>query len=87
MPSSKNYVRDYKAEYKNYHASPEQKKKRASRNRARGSLMKKGRVRIGDGMDVDHKDTNANNNSSKNLRVQPKGINRSFKRNSSAGKA
>ena len=87
MPSSPGYVRDYKKEYANYHSSPEQKKKRASRGRARYSLQKKGRVRIGDGKDVDHKDTNANNNSSENLRVQSKSNNRSFKRNKLAGKA
>ena len=86
MPSSKNYKRDYKKEYSNYHSSDSQKAKRASRGRARYSLMKKGRVRLGDGMDVDHKDTNANNNSSSNLRVKSKSSNRSFKRNSNAGK-
>jgi hypothetical protein len=86
MPSSKNYKRDYKKEYENYQGSKEQKKKRASRGRARYSLMKKGRVRIGDGLDVDHKDTNANNNSAKNLRVQSKSANRSYPRNKSAGK-
>lgn len=48
--------------------------------------MKKGRVRIGDGLDVDHKDTNANNNSPSNLRVQSKSANRSYPRNSKAGK-
>ena len=86
MPSSKNYKRDYKKEYANYHASPDQKKKRASRGRARYKLMKKGRVRIGDGKDVDHKDTNANNNSENNLRVQSKSNNRSYARTKSAGK-
>lgn len=86
MPSSKNYKRDYKQEYANYHSSPEQKKKRASRGRARYSLAKKGRVRIGDGLDVDHKDTNANNNSESNLRVVSKSTNRSFKRDKNAGK-
>jgi len=48
--------------------------------------MKKGRVRVGDDRDVDHKDTNANNNSSSNLRVQSKSANRSYPRNSKAGK-
>lgn len=86
MPSSENYKRDYKKEYENYQGSKEQKKKRASRGRARYSLMKKGRVRIGDSMDVDHKDTNANNNNPKNLRVQSKSANRSYPRNSKAGK-
>ena len=86
MPSSKNYVRDYKQEYKNYHASPEQKKKRASRNAARATMEAKGKVRKGDGKDVDHKNTNARDNSKGNLRVQSKSANRSFPRNKNAGK-
>jgi len=86
MPSSPNYKRDYKQEYATSQSSPSEIKKRSSRNKARRSLAKKGRVRLGDGMDVDHKDTNANNNSSKNLRVQPRSKNRSFKRNKNAGK-
>lgn len=87
MPSSPNYVRDYKQEYSNYQGKKDQKKKRASRGRARYSLMKKGRVRLGDGKDVDHKDTNANNNSSSNLRVRSKHANRSYPRNKLGGKA
>lgn len=81
------YKRDYKKEYANYQGSEEQKKKRASRGRARYKLMKQGRVRLGDGKDVDHKDTNAHNNSLGNLRVVSKSTNRSFKRNKNAGKA
>ena len=87
MPSSKNYKRDYKQEYANYQGTSKQKKNRASRNKARRELMRKGRVRLGDGMDVDHKNTNPKDNSSKNLRVQTKSANRSFKRNKRAGKA
>jgi hypothetical protein len=78
--------RNYKKEYANYQGSEEQKKKRASRGRARYALMKKGKVRLGDGMDVDHKDTNANNNSPSNLRVKSKSENRSYPRNKGAGK-
>lgn len=78
--------RNYKKEYANYQGSEEQKKKRASRGRARYALMKKGKVRLGDGMDVDHKDTNANNNSPSNLRVQTASNNRSYPRNKRAGK-
>ncbi len=87
MPSSEGYKRNYRQEYDRYQGKSSQKKKRAARGRARTKLMKKGRVRLGDGNDVDHKDTNANNNSDKNLRVQKKGTNRSFKRNKKAGKA
>lgn len=86
MPSSENYIRDYKTEYKNYQGSKEQKKNRASRNKARRELMRKGRVRLGDGMDVDHKNMNPKDNSSSNLRIKTKSANRSFKRNSRAGK-
>lgn len=86
MPSSKNYVRDYKREYKVSHSSPEEKKKRASRNAARAKMEKSGRVHKGDGKDVDHKNTNANDNSSGNLRVKSSSANRSFPRNKKAGK-
>ena len=74
--------RNYKKEYANYQGSEEQKKRRAARGRSRYKLMKSGKVRIGDGKDVDHKDHNTSNMSSSNLRVQPKGINRSFARTS-----
>ena len=74
-------VRDYKAEYKRYHGTEEQKEKRAKRNAARNKLKKKGKVRKGDGKDVDHIDHNPKNNSRKNLRVQSASKNRSFARN------
>ena len=85
MPSSPNYKRNYKQEYKNYHASPEQKKKRASRNAARADMEKAGKVRKGDGKDVAHKNNNPKDNSSKNLSVQSKSKNRSFARTKNAG--
>lgn len=85
MPSSKNYVRDYKREYKVSHSSPEEKKKRASRNAARSVMEKKGLVRKGDGKDVDHKNSNPRDNSKGNLRVQSASKNRSFPRNKKAG--
>jgi len=80
------YQRDYKKEYANYQGTKEQKEKRASRGRARYALMKEGKCAIGDGKDVDHKNTNANDNRKSNLRVQPKSVNRSFPRNKNAGK-
>ena len=72
--------RNYKAEYKRYHAKPVQKKRRAQRNSARSKMTKKGKVRKGDGKDVDHKNRNTADNRSKNLRVVPKSKNRSFSR-------
>ena len=85
MPSSKNYIRDYKREYKVSHSSPEEKKKRASRNAARAKMEKAGKVRKGDGKDVDHKNSNPKDNSKGNLRVQSKSANRSFPRTKKAG--
>ena len=83
MPSSKGYKRNYKQEAK-YHATPEQKKKRAARNAARAKLKKAG-VKVA-GKDVDHKNGNPRDNSRKNLRAVPKTKNRSFPRNMKAGK-
>tara|TARA_R110001632_G_scaffold31742_1_gene82570 strand:+ start:1302 stop:1520 length:219 start_codon:yes stop_codon:yes gene_type:complete len=72
-------MRDYKKEYNSYHAKPEQKKNRASRNKARTLLSSSGRVSKGDGRDVDHRDGNPRNNSKSNLSVISKGRNRSKK--------
>lgn len=74
--------RDYKKEYSNYQGSEEQKKKRAKRNKARRQLMREGRVRKGDGKDVDHKRPLAKggSNARSNWRVTSKSENRSFKR-------
>ena len=69
--------RDYAREYRNYQGTEEQKKRRASRNKARRNLMKSGSVRKGDGKDVDHKDKNPFNNARSNLRITSKSSNRS----------
>lgn len=78
--------RNYKSEYDNYHAKPEQRERNNARKRARYTLEKKGVVSKGDGKDVDHKDGNANNNKPKNLRVVSKAVNRSFPRTKTATK-
>ena len=84
MPSSKNYVRDYKQEYKTAKKRKEvasgPKGANASRKRARYKLEKEGRVRKGDGKDVDHKNGNPKDNRKSNLRVRSKSKNRSVKR-------
>lgn len=46
--------RDYRKEYDEYHAKPEQKQRRAERNKARLEAMKDGKVKKGDGKEVDH---------------------------------
>lgn len=77
-------ARNYRKEYDNYHSKPEQKKKRASRNAARAAL-KSGGVAV-KGKDVNHKDGNPLNNKRSNLAATTKTANRSFPRNSKAGK-
>lgn len=46
--------RDYQKEYKDYHSTPEQKKRRAERNAARRKAVDEGRAKKGDGKEVDH---------------------------------
>ena len=75
-----NEERDYRKEYDNYQGNQNQIDKRSSRNKARRKLESQGRVRMGDGKDVDHKDRNPLNNGDKNLRVKSKSSNRSFSR-------
>lgn len=79
--------RNYKKEYQRYQGKPAQIKRRSSRNKARRIMMKRGRVRKGDGKDVDHKNSNPLRNAIKNLRVQVKSKNRSFKRTRTAREA
>lgn len=73
-------ARNYRLEYDNYQSKPEQKKRRAMRNKARRRLMAMGRVKKGDGKDVHHKDHNPSNNSYSNLAIVRKSVNRSKNR-------
>jgi hypothetical protein len=72
-----------KAAYdKSYNARPEQVKKREMRNQARAELMKDGKVKKGDGKDVDHKKMLDGNgtNAKGNLRVVDKETNRGWRK-------
>mgnify|MGYP003636317005 CR=1 FL=1 len=80
-------ARNYEKEYANYHSRPEQKKKRASRNKVRRAAVASGRAKKGDNRDVHHVDGNPLNNSPKNLRVVSRNTNRSFPRTATARKA
>lgn len=62
-----------------YNQQPEQKARRAQRNAARREMEKEGKVRKGDGKDVDHVKHKARgklDNSKSNLRVMDRGKNR-----------
>jgi hypothetical protein len=85
MPSSPNYKRNYSKENE-YKAKPEQIKKRVERNAARRKMEAAGKVRKGDGKDIDHKNGNTADNNMKNLRAIPKSKNRSYARTKTAGK-
>lgn len=61
-----------------FNSSEEQKTRRAERNHSRAIMEKKGAVRKGDGKDVDHKNHNTSDKSSKNLGVMSKAKNRAM---------
>jgi 5-methylcytosine-specific restriction endonuclease McrA len=84
VPFDKAHGRDYRSEYDRYQGRSDQKKKRAMRNQARVEMSRKGMVRKGDGLDVDHRHPldQGGTNDLTNLRVQPKRKNRGFKRDS-----
>ena len=70
-------MRNYREEYDNYHSKLKQRKRNASRKRARRKLVKEKGESAMKGKDVDHIDRNANNNARSNLRVVSKRKNRS----------
>lgn len=72
--------RNYAKEYRQYHAKPAQKKRRAQRNAARRKMAAKGKVRKGDGKDVHHKNHRTSDNSSRNLAAISKSKNRAMNR-------
>lgn len=61
-----------------FNASPEQKKRRAERNASRRKMEAAGKVRKGDGKDVDHRNHNTGDQSAKNLSVMDKSKNRAM---------
>ena len=69
--------RNYKKEYENYHSKPEQKKRRAGRNKARRDVVKsvKDSKQLID-KDVHHKDNNPMNNDKSNLSIVTQKYNR-----------
>lgn len=74
MPKKK----DYKKIYKKYHSSRKAKTERNMRNQARRRAERKGLVRDGDGMEIDHKVpiSRGGTNDPKNLRIVKRKTNR-----------
>ena len=79
--------RNYRQEYDRYQGTAAQKKRRAGRNKARRLMVAKGKAKKGDGKDVAHKDNNPLNSVAKNIRMESKQSNRSFKRTKNAKRA
>lgn len=81
MPYKNKEDRNYKREYETYQGKPEQIKNRASRNKARATLAKNGKVTKGDGMDVSHKKAlDKGGTNGDGLKAVSASTNRSFKR-------
>lgn len=77
-----NGKRDYRKEYDKYAGRPEIIKKRVEQNKARRMMEKEGKVRKGDGKDVDHKRplSKGGKTTRSNLQVKSRSSNRSFSR-------
>jgi hypothetical protein len=85
MPFQKDGKRNYDKELRwEKEDKPMRVKHRAQRNAARSMLMEEGRVRKGDGKDVDHRTpiSVSGGNERSNLRVRSKAANRSVARKS-----
>lgn len=63
-----------------YNSTEAQKKRRAERNASRAKMEKAGKVRKGDGKDVDHKNKSTSDQSKGNLRVRSRKSNRADNR-------
>ena len=68
--------RNYRKEYDNYHAKPDQRERNAGRLRARRLMVKLGKVSKHDKKDVHHKDNDPLNNNKENLSVTTQKYNR-----------
>lgn len=83
MPAKGQYKKGAKPDsvrQRKYNSSPEQKKRRAERNASRRKMEKAGKVKKGDGKDVDHKNKNTSDKSNGNLRVRSVRANRADNR-------
>ena len=88
MPSSPGYRRNYSQEYKTAKSRGEigtgGDSDNAKRHKLRRQMVKAGKVKTGDGKDVDHRKalSKGGSNTMKNARVTSPSANRGFPRNS-----
>lgn len=68
--------RDYRKEYDEYHASSEQKERRAQRNKARRTAERAGTVSKGDGLEVHHPGANRKGSLPSRTKIITKAANR-----------
>jgi len=80
-PKSHRTPGQIKRQVSGYNARPENVAKRVKNNQARAEMMKDGRVKKGDGKDVDHVKPlrSGGSNAKSNLRVMPKSRNRGWR--------
>ena len=81
MPKKGEYKKGATADsvrQRKFNSQPEQKKRRAERNASRAVMEKQGKVRKGDGKDVDHRNHKTSDKSAKNLSVMDKSKNRAM---------
>lgn len=69
-------ARNYRKEYDDYQGKPEQKKRRAQRNKARRKALKRGSVRKGDNKEVHHVGSNRKGKLGSKTRVVSRKYNR-----------
>jgi len=76
--TEKKKARDYKHEYNRDQASRGAKQDRAARNNARRQAIREGRVKVGDGKEIDHKKplSRGGSNARSNQRVVSRHTNR-----------
>ena len=81
MPKRGDYKKGAKADsvrQRAFNSSPEQKRRRAERNASRAKMERAGKVRKGDGKDVDHLNHRTSDKSAKNLSVMDRSKNRAL---------
>ncbi len=81
MPKRGEYKKGAKADsirQRAYNSRPEQKRRRAERNASRAKMEQAGKVRKGDGKDVDHRNHKTSDKSAGNLSVMSRSKNRAM---------